>query len=139
MDVTKIPFNNYIGIKYSGNGFLLELEKSDNYLNHINTIHASAQFALAEASSGEFLLRNFNDISDNIIPVVRKVDLKYKKPAEGKIRSKAFMKAEEIEKVKYEINNKGRALLTVKVEIFDQNDNLTLISEFEWFIQKIKS
>ncbi len=137
MDVTKIPFNNFMGIKYSDNGFLLELEKSANYLNHINTIHASAQFALAEASSGEFLVRNFQDISDNIIPVVRKVDLKYKKPAEGKIRSKAYMEEKEIEKAKYEINNKGRSLLTVKVEIYDQNNNLTLISEFEWFVQRI--
>jgi acyl-coenzyme A thioesterase PaaI-like protein len=139
MDVTAIPFNSFIGIKYSDDkDFILEMEKSPNYLNHINTVHASAQCALAEATSGEFLLRTFSEYADNIIPVVRKVGLKFRKPAEGKIRSKASMDKEMIENVKNDIVNKGRSMLTVKVEVFDANDNLTMQSEFEWFIQKLK-
>ncbi len=96
------------------------------------------KFALAEATSGEYLLRTFSEFRDNIVPVVRKVELKYKKPAEGKIKSKASMDKEMIEKVRKDIINKGRALLTVNVEIFDVNNNLTLQSGYEWFLQKLK-
>ncbi len=137
MDVVLIPFNSFIGIKHSQEeGRLLELDRSGQYLNHIGTIHASAQFALAEASSGEFLLRTFSEYTDNIIPVVRKAELKYKKPAEGKIYSKAFMDEKEIAKVRNDMTGKGRSILTVNVEIYDSNNNLTLISAFEWFVQK---
>jgi acyl-coenzyme A thioesterase PaaI-like protein len=139
MDVTAIPFNSFLGIKYSDDkDFILEIEKSDKYLNHINTVSAGAQFSLAEATSGEFLLRTFSEYVDNIVPVVRKVELKYKKPAEGRIKSKASMDNEMIEKVRNDIVNKGRSVLTVNVELFDDNNNQTLQSEFEWFVQKIK-
>jgi len=46
-------------------------------------------FALAEASSGEFLLNQFKDYRLDIIPVVRKVEVKYSKPANGTVFSKA--------------------------------------------------
>ena len=92
MDVLAIPFNALIGVKYSSDrDFILELEKDRKYLNHINTVSAGAQFSLAEATSGEFLLRTFSEYECNIVPVVRKAGLKYKKPAQGKIRSKASM------------------------------------------------
>jgi hypothetical protein len=51
MNVTEIPFNHYIGIKESNQEkYLLMLDKSDNQLNHLGTMHASAQFSLAEAT-----------------------------------------------------------------------------------------
>ena len=138
MDVTKIPFNAFVGIKPSGDaGFLLELSPSESHLNHLKTVHASVQFALAEASSGEFLLRSFKEYADNIVPVVRKSEQKFRKPAEGRLRSKASMPPEEMEKVRTDLAAKGRALLTVQVEVFDSKDNLTLQAAFEWFVQKI--
>ena len=136
MDVTEIPFNSFIKIRRSEESeYLLELDCAENYLNHINTVHASAQFALAEATSGEFLLRTFKEYDDDIIPVVRKSGLKFRKPAEGKIRSKAFMDGNEIHRVREELITKGRAVINVRVEIFDVKNNLTLQSEFEWFVQ----
>lgn len=138
MDVTKIPFNSFMGIHYSNETeYLLELDDSGRYLNHLNTIHTSAQFALAEASSGVYLQRTFKEIADSTIPLVRRVDLKYKRPAEGKIRSIAFMDEKQIERVRNEMAEKGRSIATVKVEIYDQNRNVTLQSVFEWFVQKL--
>jgi acyl-coenzyme A thioesterase PaaI-like protein len=89
MDVTKLPFNHFIGLKISDkNGFLLMLDNRHEYRNHLNTVHASALFALAEASSGYFLLNEFSELTD-IVPFVRKVDTKYKKPATCSVFSKA--------------------------------------------------
>ena len=51
----------------------LELPSGNQYLNHLGTVHAGAQLALAEASSGEFLLKHFAS-SDDLFPVVRRLE-----------------------------------------------------------------
>jgi hypothetical protein len=88
---------------------------------------------LAEATSGHFLLSEFSELT-NVIPVVRKVEVKYKKPITGKVFSKAKFqdigKGEAIET----LNQKGRALLNVEVSLFDTDHNLVMQSVFEWFI-----
>lgn len=83
MNVFDLPFNKFIGLAPSNRQeYLLMLRDNENYHNHLKTVHASAQFALAEATSGYFLLNEFQQIT-NIIAVVRKVDTKYKKPVQG--------------------------------------------------------
>jgi hypothetical protein len=63
----KIPFNRLIAIRHSGDSeYVLELDGSEQYLNHLNAVHASAQFALAEATSGEYLLRMFEDLAGDV-------------------------------------------------------------------------
>jgi len=60
IDVTKLPFNYFIGLKISNkSGYLLMLDNRAEYRNHLDTVHASALFALAEATSGHFLLNEF--------------------------------------------------------------------------------
>ena len=54
MDVTKIPFVEKVGVIKSTQG-VLELSFNKTVQNHLPTIHASAQFALAETASGEIL------------------------------------------------------------------------------------
>ncbi len=139
MNVTEIPFNHYIGIKESNQEkYLLMLDKSDNQLNHLGTMHASAQFSLAEATSGYFLLKAFGELANRVIPVVRKSELKFRKPAVGTIYSTANFAGTTPENVRQELNSSGRVLVTVETKIFD-NQNQTLTATFEWFIQKIEA
>ena len=56
MDVTAIPFVEKVGIARTEQGGL-KLPFSESTKNHLNGIHASAQFTLAETSSGEALFR----------------------------------------------------------------------------------
>ena len=136
MNVLKLPFNEYIGLAESTDSeYMLMLQNDEKYLNHLNTVHASALFALAEATSGLFLLEEFKDLTD-IMPVVRKVETKYKKPAQGKVFSKAFFLNTDKEKVTEELNTKRRTLLTVQVLLFDISGNIVMQSDFEWFIAK---
>lgn len=70
--VTELPFNSFLGIQDSGDSeHLLRLPSGDQYLNHFGTVHASAQLALAEATSGEFLLKHFGS-TKGMVPVVRR-------------------------------------------------------------------
>ena len=69
--VTELPFNSFLGIELASDpAHLLRLPAGAQYLNHLGTVHASAQLALAEASSGEFLLRELGSAS-GVVPVVR--------------------------------------------------------------------
>ncbi len=82
MDITQIPFNRYISIlKSIDNKNILELAFNDNMKNHIGTFHASAQFALAEACSGLALQNEFPDLANSVVPILRKSEIKFKKPA----------------------------------------------------------
>lgn len=136
MNVIEMPFNKFIGLRYSDqSNYLLMLDNKSEYRNHLDTVHASALFALAEATSGYYLLGRFSELSD-IIPVVRKVDLKYRKPVVGKVFSNAKLQNTDTNKVINDINQKGRTLLEVEVSLFNEDNALVMQSVFEWFITK---
>ena len=136
MDITKLPFNEFIGLKISDkDDYLLMLENKPEYSNHLDTVHASAQFALAEATSGYFLLKEFSELTD-IIPVVRKVDIKYRKPVADAVFSKAKFQDTGKNEILELLNQKGKALLKVEVSLFDNEHNPIMQSVFEWFIAK---
>lgn len=138
MDVTQIPFNKFIEISHSHTDeHVLELGFKDNMKNHLGTFHASAQFALAEACSGLSLQKHFPYLANSVVPVLRKSDIKFKKPAQSDIHAKASIGTEEKGKFEQQLERKGRATITVPVEIIDQNGTVTMSGVYEWFVQKI--
>lgn len=134
--VTTLPFNRHVGIlKSSTSEGLLELPSGEQFLNHIGTVHAGAQLALAEACSGEFLLNVFaNEMG--IVPVVRRVEAKFKKPANGRVIAKINTSLTDIDQSLSDLAEKGRCLLTVHVDVYDEQGQHSLSSNFEWFITK---
>jgi len=134
MDVTKLPFNHFIGLKISNkSGYLLMLDNRTEYRNHLDTVHASALFSLAEATSGDFLLNEFSELTD-IVPVVRKVEIKYKKPTKGGVFSKAKFLETEKDEVFETLTQRGRAIIKVEVLLYDETEALIMQSVFEWFV-----
>jgi acyl-coenzyme A thioesterase PaaI-like protein len=139
MNVTELPFNSFLGIEIASEpSQLLRLPSGERYLNHLDSVHASAQLALAEASSGEFLLRHFAS-ADGILPVVRRVEAKFRKPANGSITSSASATPEALAQLDAELSSKGRSLISIAVEVHDETGAHTLSATFEWFIQRDKN
>jgi acyl-coenzyme A thioesterase PaaI-like protein len=135
--VTEIPFNSFLGIQAAAEPLqVLRLPSGEQYLNHLGTVHASAQLALAEASSGEFLLRHFGSI-DGIVPVVRRLEAKFRKPANGTVTSTATAAPESLAQLDAELASKGRSLIPVTVELHDESGAHTLSATVEWFIQRL--
>jgi acyl-coenzyme A thioesterase PaaI-like protein len=138
MNVAELPFNKFIGIKKSEEAeYLLELADSPDYLNHLGHVHASAQVALAEAASGEYLIRIFKDSINKYVPVVRRLESKFRKPASGKIYSHAKVKDWDLEIFKEELEKKGRSIIKVEVDIVDKNEIATMSAVIEWYVQKV--
>ena len=137
MDITRIPFNALVGIEHAEvDGAILQLRSDPRYLNHLGTVHASALLALAEASSGEFLLRHFGSL-DGFAPVVRRLDAKFRKPAKDLIVSSAGVAPDALTKLEAELTTKGRSLVSISVELHDQFGVHVLSATIEWFIQRV--
>jgi len=135
LKASDIPFVKHIGIQ--DNDDELSLDFNENVLNHINTIHASAQFTLAETQSGLHLQSLFPELEGKVVPLLRGAEVKYKKPALAKIMAYADTEEEEVEKFRASFEKKGRASLRVRVEVKDINDVLTSQATFSWFVQKL--
>ena len=137
MNVLGLPFNKILLIKESEiSDTILMLDDRVEYQNHLGTVHASAQYALAEASSGEIIERNFGDWNGAYFPVVRRVEVKYRNPAKGKLFSTGSIEADKAMHAKEELLKKGRTLVDVMVKIVDKDKNTTFESTFTWFITK---
>ncbi|RPH25447.1 MAG: DUF4442 domain-containing protein [Bacteroidales bacterium] len=139
MNVLEIPFNKFLGLEYadSESNFILKLDCKAEYLNHLGTIHASVLFALAESSSGEFLLKKFIDLKLEFIPVVRKVEVKYSRPAMGTVFSRAYLIDSNPEEILNELTTRKRVIIKVGVDIYNSNTEKVLTSFFDWFISSI--
>ena len=136
MDVTQIPFAKYIGIEKKEEG-ILKLEPTDIVQNHIQTIHASAQFALAETQSGLYLQDLFPTYVGKVLPLLRSASVKFKHPAQCSITAEANVPDIEKEKFLALFEKKGRASILVTVELIDEKGVVTMTGEYHWFIQKI--
>jgi acyl-coenzyme A thioesterase PaaI-like protein len=134
--VTELPFNQLISIQpASDSAQLLRLPPGGKYLNHLGTVHASALLALAEASSGEFLLRHFGSTA-GIVPVVRRIEAKFRKPASGAVTSTASAAPDALALLDANLAAKGRALILIAVELHDESGTHALSASVEWFIQR---
>ena len=136
MDVTHIPFAKHIGIERKEEG-TLKLEPAQIVQNHIQSIHASAQFALAETQTGLYLQLVFPELVGKVVGLLRGANVKYKNPAKTSIYAVASIEEDRKEKFLMQIEHKGRAGIIVQVEVLDEEDVLTMQGEFSWFVQRV--
>ncbi len=136
IDITKVPFNKFLGIALANNPeYLLQLDAREEYTNHLGTVHAAALFTLAEGSGAQLLLKSFpEEIIYNVIPVLRKVEVSYKKPAMGVIVSTASLKDTTIDLVTEQLLSKKRVSIVTPVDLFDESKTKVFSANFEWFV-----
>jgi acyl-coenzyme A thioesterase PaaI-like protein len=136
MNVADIPFNRFLGLRSDGS--VLTLPADPKYQNHIGTVHAGAQFSLAEAASGQWLLGKFGDAAADYLAVVRHVEVKYRRPATGELTTKAEVFPEEAERFRDTLERRGRASIEVRVQVLGADKGITLEATFEWFAQRVR-
>lgn len=134
MDISQIPFNQLIGLESAApeDGFLACLPENPKYANHLGTIHGSALLAVAEAGSGEFLLRNFGHIK-GFVPVVRKIEAKFRKPASGRVSSRCSLAQDVVVGWASELVSRGRLSASIPIEVVDSK-GVVVSAVVEWFI-----
>jgi len=133
-----VPLVSHLGIERKDEK-TLKLVSHSNVQNHIGTIHAAAQFALAETQSGEYLAGLFPQHKGKFLPLLRSSSVKYRNPASGEIYAEAIAKQADLEKFETQFLKKGRATISVVVKVMDNDGVVTMEGEFNWFVQSIHS
>ena len=137
VDVTQLPFNRLVGLipADADSDFLVTLPNGPQYLNHIGTVHAGALLALAEAGAGAFLLKAFGDAA-GFVPVVRRLEAKFRKPASGQMSARATVASDQVARWAVELAERGRVVAVVPVEVVDQVGTVVLSATIEWFLAR---
>jgi acyl-coenzyme A thioesterase PaaI-like protein len=141
--VTDLAINRAMGMQLAphGSDHIVTLPASPGgalLLNHVGSVHASVQFALAEAGSGELLLQHLGAAQDQVFVVLRTSSVKFRKPAppHGELRAAARFLDTDPETLSAELESRGRALVAVLVEVTDTQGVVTMTGQFDWFLQR---
>ena len=147
MHVTDLAINSAMGMQLAPpeSDHILELPETPGGLliNHLGTVHASVQFALAEAASGEFLLRQLGGRGpqEQAFAVLRTSTVKFHKPAPpgfGQLRASARFADTDAAQLSAALAPRGlrpRAV-AILVEVTDTHGVVTMTGRFDWFLQQ---
>lgn len=139
MKATDLAYNRALGLRDAPAGaeHLLELPFVPLLHNHLGTMHAAAQFSLAEAASAECLQRNFGAAVGAVFGVVRGVEVKYRKPATGDLL--AYGQPDDATRAGLvaDLAGPGRTLAVILIDLKDRAGTLTFHGKFEWFISRV--
>jgi hypothetical protein len=135
MTKRNIPLSEFLGISRNDSGNLY-LPVSDNVKNHLGTIHAAAQFSLAELASGAYLEDIFPEYKTNVYAVLRKTQTRYRSPGETELTAFPIAGAEEIRNLQNSLQTRNRGIITVSVKLMDYCGKCVFEGLFEWYIQK---
>ena len=88
--------------------------------------------------SGQWLLNRFGVEAAANLAVVRRADVKFRRPATGKLTAQADVAPDEAERFLDTLSRRGRASIEVRVRLLDAEGSVTLEASIEWFAQQIR-
>ncbi len=138
MKATDLAYNRLLGIidAPAGAAHLLELPFVPAVHNHLGTMHAAAQFSLAEAASAECLQRGFAAAVGEVFAVVRGVEVKYRRPATGDLLAFGTPDEGTRHHLVADLRDRGRARAVILIDLKDRAGTLTFHGKFEWFLSR---
>ena len=136
---TDLAYNQALGIRDAppDAAHLLELPFGPLVHNHLRTVHAAAQFSLAEAASAECLQRHYGAALGEVFAVVRSVEVKYRKAAPGDLLAYGAPDDFTREHLLPEMTTRGRSKAVILIDLKDRSGTLTFHGQFEWFISRV--
>lgn len=139
LKATDLAYNRALGLRDApaGAGHLLELPFAPLVHNHLGTMHAAAQFSLAEAASAECLQRHFGAAAGPVFAVVRDAKVKYQHPATGDLLAYGQPDETTAAGLLATLETHGRASAVILVDLKDRSGTLTFHGKFEWFISRV--
>lgn len=135
-----VPYNRLFALEFgtvTPEQVELRLHERPEYANHVGTVHAAAQYSLAEAASGAMIAVLFSDLlGQGVTPLASQATVKYKKAAAGTLCAKASVMPEEQARLRQELETNRKAPVLVQVALHDANDQVVSEMEFRWVFVK---
>lgn len=87
--------------------------------NHIGSMYAGALFTLAEIPGGALFLTSFD--AQRFYPIVKEMNLRFRRPATGDIRVEASLADEEIQRLQTQATEQGKAEFVLQLQLTDDS------------------
>lgn len=94
--------------------------------NHLGGMYAGALFTLAEIPGGALFLTSFD--TSKFYPIVKELNLRFRRPATGDICVEARLSAQEIERLQNEAQIHGKADYLLELELTDTDGEVVALS-----------
>ena len=102
--------------------------------NHIGSMYAGALFTLAEIPGGALFLTSFD--AQRFYPVIKEMNLRFRRPATGDIVVEARLSAEEIERLQSEAQVNGKAEYVLELQLTDGSGEVVALSRGIYQLRK---
>ncbi len=102
--------------------------------NHIGSMYAGALFTLAEIPGGALFLTSFD--ASKFYPIVKEMNLRFRRPATGDIVVEARLSAEEIERLQGEAQANGKAEYVLELQLTDGSGEVVALSRGIYQLRK---
>ena len=102
--------------------------------NHIGSMYAGALFTLAEIPGGALFLTSFD--ASQFYPIVKEMNLRFRRPATGDIVVEARLGAEEIERLQSEAQANGKAEYVLELQLTDGSGEVVALSRGIYQLRK---
>ncbi len=102
--------------------------------NHIGSMYAGALFTLAEIPGGALFLTSFD--AQRFYPVVKELNLRFRRPATGDIWVEASMAAEEVSRLQEQAELYGKVEYRLDLELTDATGEVVAISQALYQMRK---
>ena len=135
-----IPMNATVGVIITdvGVGWATgECADTPAFHNHLGTIHAGAQFLLAEATSGAAFAGAFAAQIAGGVPLIERLDTHYVGRARGGLSATAQARAEELPVALEAYARDGKARLTVDVTVRDGENKTVMRAVAQWYLRSM--
>lgn len=134
-----IPMNATVGVQITdaGVGWATgECADTPPFRNHLGTIHAGAQFLLAEAVSGAAFAGAFAHAMTEAVPLIEKLETHYVGRAVGNITARAEANAADLPAAYAQYKEEGKARLILNVLVKDGEDKDVMQAVAHWYIRR---
>jgi thioesterase domain-containing protein len=94
--------------------------------NHIGSMYAGALFTLAEIPGGALFLTSFD--AQRFYPIVKEMNLRFRRPATGDIRVEASLADTEIQRLQKQATEEGKAEYVLELQLTDDSGEVVVQS-----------
>ncbi len=102
--------------------------------NHIGSMYAGALFTLAEIPGGALFLTSF-DVT-RFYPIIKEMNLRFRRPALGDIYVEARLAAQTIEHLQTEAEQTGKAEYLLELQLTDASGEVVALSRALYQLRK---